>query len=123
MPMPRQTSPNGSIIYPDCDGRPLAETSRQFWWISLIAGNLASLFRDRDDVFVCGDQLGYPVEGEPQIRTAPKVYVVFGRHKGDRGSYKQWEEGGVPMTVVFEILGQGNTVAELNDKLEFYDTY
>jgi Putative restriction endonuclease len=74
-------------------------------------------------VFVSGNQFWYPIEGEPEIRTAPDVYAVFGRPKGDRPSYKQWEEGGVPMTVVFEILSPGNDPLEMADKLAFYDDY
>jgi hypothetical protein len=57
------------------------------------------------------------------LRTAPDVLVVFGRPKGDRGSYRQWEEGGVPITVVFEILSPGNSITEMADKLAFYDEY
>jgi Uma2 family endonuclease len=32
--------------------------------------------------------------------------VVFGRSKGDRGSYQQWKEDNIPPQVVFEILSQ-----------------
>src|SRR5437764_11644505 len=123
MLMSRQTSPNRSIIYPESDGQPMSDNTRQFRWIFILAGNLAILFYDRDDVFVCGNQFWYPVEGEPEICQAPDVYAVFGRPKGDRPSYKQWEEGGIPMTVVFEVLSPKNTVAEMNDKLEFYEEY
>src|SRR5262249_41682427 len=113
----------GTFICPEDDGRPMADNTRQFRWITTLVGNLTALFRDRPDVFVCGDQLWYPVEGEPEIRAAPDAYVVFGRPKGDRGSYKQWEEGGVPMTVVFEVLSPSNTVSEMADKLDFYEDH
>src|SRR5262249_53432139 len=88
-----------------------------------LATNLQSLFRENADVFVAGNQFWYPVEGEPEIRLSPDVYVVFGRPKGHRPSYKQWEEGGVPMTVVFEVLSPGNTPLEMMDKLAFYEDY
>src|SRR5206468_459291 len=65
----------------------------------------------------------YPVEGEPGVRMAPDAYVVFGRPKGDRPSYKQWEEDDVPMTVVFEVLSPSNTVPEMMDKFAFYEDY
>ncbi len=120
----RATPPKPSpIFYPETDGQPMSENTRQFRWIVTLAGNLAALFRDRDDVFVCGDQFWYPVEGEPDVRTAPDVYVVFGRPKGDRPSYKQWEEGGIPMTVVFEVLSPSNSVSEMADKFAFYEDY
>ena len=44
-----------------------------------------------------------------RISTPRTCWSVFGRPKGDRGSYRQWEEGGVPLTVVFEVLSPGNT--------------
>jgi hypothetical protein len=81
------------------------------------------LFQERSDVFVGGNQNWYPVEGEPDIVLAPDVYVVFGRPKGHRPSWKQWEEGGVPMTVVFAVLSPRNTGIELIDKHAFSEEY
>ena len=92
------------IFYPESDGLPMSDNTRQFRWIVVLADNLQALFCERDDVFVSGNQFWYPVVGEPEIKKTPDVYVVFGRPKGDRSSYKQWEEDGIPMTVVFEIL-------------------
>ena len=102
-----------TIDYPESDGLPMCDTTRQFHWISLLVGNLQALFRNRQDVLIWGNQFWYPVEGEPGIHTTPQVYVVFGRPKGHRRSYKQWEEDNVPMTVVFEFLSP-NTTTEKN---------
>jgi Uma2 family endonuclease len=88
--------PGGEVFYPESDGKPMADNTVQFRWIFVLAGNLQALFRDREDVFVCGNQNWYPLQGEPQIVNAPDVYVVFGRPKGERGSWKQWEEDNVP---------------------------
>jgi hypothetical protein len=49
--------------------------------------------------------------------------VVFGRPKGDRGSYKQWEENNIAPQVVFEILSPSNSKTEMEKKLIFYDRY
>ncbi|MCI0456354.1 MAG: Uma2 family endonuclease [Gemmataceae bacterium] len=117
------TAPRSPIFYPESDGQPMAENTRQLRWIVVLYGNLMVLFRDRLDVFVGGNQFWYPVEGEPDIRAAPDVYVIFGRPKGDRSSYRQWEEDNIPMTVVFEVLSPGNTVNEMIDKLAFYDDH
>src|SRR5262249_5414490 len=78
---------------------------------------------DQEDVFVAGDLLCYPEEGHPEVNTAPDVLAVFGRPKGDRRSYKQWEEGDVPLTVVFEVLSPNNTVLEMADKFAFYEDH
>ncbi|GAB4340229.1 MAG: Uma2 family endonuclease [Leptolyngbyaceae cyanobacterium] len=101
----------------------MADNTKQFEWIVLIKKNLDWLLMEQPNVFVAGDLLWYPVEGNPKIRTAPDVLVVFGRPKGDRGSYKQWEEDGIPPQVVFEILSPSNTQIEMGKKLLFYDRY
>jgi Uma2 family endonuclease len=111
------------ITYPDSDGQPMADNTKQFRWIVLLKENLDCLFAQNNQVFVAGDLLWYPVEGKPDIRVAPDVLVVFGRPKGDRGSYRQWLEENIAPQVVFEILSPGNTFKEMTKKLQFYDHY
>lgn len=108
------------IVYPDSDGKPMADNTLQWDWIHLIKTNIEDIFESDPNVFVAGDLLWYPVEGEPGIRFAPDVMVVFGRPKGYRGSYRQWEEGNLPPQVVFEILSPSNTVGEMQEKLLSY---
>ena len=111
------------IEYPDSDGQPMSDNTLQFQWIMTLQGNLDALFRDDPNVFVAGDLLWYPVEKHPEIRCAPDTLVVFGRPKGYRGSYRQWEEGGVAPQVVFEVLSPGNRPDEMTQKFQFYDSY
>jgi Uma2 family endonuclease len=101
----------------------MADNTKQLRWIVTLYGNLAALFQDNPEVFVSGNQFWFPVEGEPDLRQAPDVYVVFGRPKGDRPSYKQWEEGGIPMTVVIEVLSPKNSYTEMADKFSFYEEH
>lgn len=108
------------IVYPDSDGQPMSDNTKQFQWITVIKTNLDWLFRDDEQVFVAGDLLWYPVEGNPKYRVAPDVMVVFGRPKGDRGSYKQWLEDDLAPQVVFEILSPGNKEGEMERKLQMY---
>ncbi|MEI6046390.1 MAG: Uma2 family endonuclease, partial [Chloroflexota bacterium] len=117
MPRPQE------IIYPERDGKPMSDNTKQFRWIYLIEKGLESLFENNPNVFVAGDLLWYPVEGKPKTRAAPDAMVVFGRPKGDRGSYRQWEEGNIAPQVAFEILSPGNTPPEMNLKREFYERY
>ncbi|WP_017659791.1 Uma2 family endonuclease [Baaleninema simplex] len=112
-----------AVIYPDSDGKPMSDNTKQFRWIVTIKENLEILFDDRSDVFVAGDLLWYPQEGNNQLCQAPDIMVAFGRPKGDRGSYKQWEEANIAPQVVFEILSPGNTLKEMAKKLKFYETY
>jgi Uma2 family endonuclease len=111
------------VVYPDSDGMPMSDNTLQFEWITTIKLGLDDVFRDRPDVFVAGDLLWYPVEGKPDVRTAPDVLVAFGRPGGYRSSYKQWEEGGIPPQVVFEVLSPGNSLHEMVRKLRFYEQY
>jgi len=111
------------IIYPDSDGQPMADNTKQFSWIVLLKENLECLFADDPNVFVAGDLLWYPVEGKPEIRVAPDILVALGRPKGDRRSYRQWQENNQPPQVVFEILSPGNRLKEMNQKRDFYDFY
>jgi len=112
-----------TIHYPESDGKPMADNTKQFHWITVIKQNLDCLFAQDPQVFIAGDLFWYPVEGRPNIVTAPDVLVVFGRLKGDRGSYKQWEENNIAPQVVFEILSPSNSKTEMDKKLIFYDRY
>ncbi len=119
-----QTAPvKPEIVYPETDGQPMANNTKQAQAMITLKENLDLLYRHRPDVFVAIDHFWYPVEGRPDIRTAPDVMVVIGRPKGHRGSYKQWEEGGVAPQVVFEVLSPGNTWVEMGQKFAFYDRY
>jgi hypothetical protein len=86
--LPNATLPAPTpLLYPECDGKPTADNTKQLRWIVVLYGNLAAMYRDRDAVFVGVNLLWYPTEGKPEVRTAPDILVVFGRPKGDRGSY------------------------------------
>jgi Uma2 family endonuclease len=117
------TEAASAIIYPDSDGQPMADNTKQFRWIVVIKENLEILFAAVPDVFIAGDLLWYPTEGDNKTRQAPDAMVVFGRPKGDRGSYKQWEEDNIAPQVVFEILSPGNRLKEMTKKLQFYERY
>lgn len=112
-----------TIDYPTSDGHPMAENTLQFQWIVTIKEGLEALLRHTPAVFVAGDLLWYPVQGNNRLRRAPDAMVAFGRPKGYRGAYLQWEEDDIPPQVVFEVLSPGNTAREMQDKFKFYDQY
>jgi hypothetical protein len=89
------TAARKAIHYPESDGEPMADNTLQFKWIAILKWNLEHLFASNPNVFVAGDHLIYPVEGDIATRQAPDVYVAFGPAKGDRGCCKVFEEGGV----------------------------
>jgi Uma2 family endonuclease len=114
---------NPDLFYPESDGKPMAENTEQFRWIVMIKENLEILFAADPNVFIAGDLLWYPVEGDNKTCQAPDVMVAVGRLKGRRGSYQQWKEGQIAPQVVFEILSPSNHAAEMLAKREFYDRY
>ena len=111
------------VLYPDSDGQPMSDNTLQFAWIAKLKEGCEALFKDNPTVFVAGDLLWYPVEGDNKTRRAPDAMVVFGRPKGYRGSYQQWLEDNITPQVVFEILSPGNTLSEMALKLQFYNRF
>lgn len=105
------------IIYPESDGKPMSENTKQYEWIVTIKENLEVLL---PNAFIAADLFWYPAENYPKIVQAPDVMVALDRPKGHRRSYKQWLENNVAPQVVFEILSPSNSGLEMLRKLEFY---
>jgi Uma2 family endonuclease len=112
------------LLYPDSDGQPMADNTEQYEWIVKIKENLEILFADNPQVFIAGDLLWYPVRDRSiSGPAAPDVMVAFGRPKGRRSSYKQWEEDNIAPQVVFEILSPCNGQDEMDYKRQFYQRF
>jgi hypothetical protein len=56
-----QSPTKPQIIYPDSDGKPIANNTVQFGWIVEIQHNLNWMCADDPNVFVAGDLFWYPV--------------------------------------------------------------
>jgi hypothetical protein len=110
------------VVYPESDGKPMADNTLQWDWMVKIVGELRTMFAGQD-VFVAGDLFWYPVQGNAKVVAAPDALVAFGRPPGYRGSYKQWEEARVAPQVVFEVLSPSNTSDEMAGKALFYDRH
>jgi len=74
--MQLQPSSKPEVIYPDSDGKPMADNTKQFRWIVTIKENLEWLFADDPNVFVAGDLLWYPIKGNNKTCQAPDAMVV-----------------------------------------------
>ncbi|MFM9263957.1 Uma2 family endonuclease [Tychonema sp. BBK16] len=118
-----QSPEKAQIVYPDDNGESMSDNTEQFRLIVWIKENLELLFARVPDVFVAGNLLWYPVEENNKISQAPDAMVVFGRPKGYRGSYQQWNEGNIVPQVVFEIWSPGNRLTPMLQKLRFYEQY
>ena len=118
-----QSPEKSNIIYPDDNGEPMSNNTDQFRLIVWIKENLELLFADDPNVFVAGDLLWYPVEGNNKLYQAPDVMAVFGIPKGYRGSYQQWYENDIAPQVAFEIWSRGNRLTPMMQKFQFYERY
>jgi Uma2 family endonuclease len=72
-------------------------------------------FRDRDDVYVSGNNFIYYVEGDPKRVFSPDVYVVVGVPKRQRRIYKLWEEEVAPCFVV-EMSSRKTWLEDIGNK-------
>jgi Uma2 family endonuclease len=111
------------LFYPESDGKPMSDNTRQYRWLVGIKENLEVFLAANLDVFIAGNLMWYPVEGHPEICQAPDVMVIFGRPRGDRGSYQQWKEQGIGPQIAVEILSPNNTKREMAEKRDFYEKY
>lgn len=117
--------PAPPVVYPESDAVPMPENTLQHHWAAVFKDNLTDICRADGPRpgFVAADNFVYPVEGQPEICTAPDVYVALGRPPGHRSSYRVWEEGGVFPQVVIEIISPSNTAREMNAKRRFYQQH
>lgn len=119
-----QTPVENTTLYPDSDGKPMADNTLQYRWIVRLVTNLKQLL-EAQTALVAGDLLWYPiqVDAPPVPSQAPDTMVVLGRPEGERSSYKQWEEDNIAPQIVFEILSPSNSAREMLAKQAFYGKY
>jgi Uma2 family endonuclease len=110
---------NEPIIYPDSDGKPMAESDVHIDLVIDLRERLKARYADNPKVYVAGNLLVYYVEGQPRVSLAPDGFVVFGVPNKRRRSYKVWEEGRYP-DVIFEFTSASTQGQDLDKKFEVY---
>lgn len=115
----RYAPTNGAIIYPESDGKPMAETElhRDALMNALII--LIEAFKDKPDVCVSGNMMMYYVEGDPKKSISPDVFVSFGIGKKLRRTYRIWEEG-KPPDFVLEFSSEKTHRTDQDEKKLLY---
>jgi len=108
-----------TVIYPESDGKPMAETEYHRDIMIDCIQMLKHYFRDVDDVHVSGNLLMYYEEGNPRKSVSPDVFVAFGVSKKRRRTYKIWEEGHAP-DFVLEVASPSTYRHDLTDKKDLY---
>ncbi|MDQ3257624.1 MAG: Uma2 family endonuclease [Acidobacteriota bacterium] len=109
-----------TIVYPETDGKPMAETDVHRDLMSELIRELKMYFQHEPDVYISGNLLVYYVEGNPRQCFAPDVFVVRGVGNHQRRTYKLWEEGRAP-EVVFEISSRQTWGDDLQRKWKLYE--
>lgn len=106
-------------LYPESDGKPMAETERHFREILKNFNLLENHFAHIPDVYVLGDMMMYYEEGNPRKSISPDIFVAFGIGRKERRIYKIWEEG-KPPDFVLEFASKGTYRNDLTGKVQLY---
>ena len=112
-----KAAPTG--VYPESDGKPMAETEYHRDIMIDFIQMLKHYFRDVNDVHVSGNLLMYYEEGNPRKSVSPDVFVAFGVSKKKRRTYKIWEEGHGP-NFVLEVASPSTYRHDLTHKKDLY---
>ncbi len=98
----------------------MAETDTHRKLILYLTSCLEIFFADQEDVYVTGNIMFYYAEGEPNEVISPDVMVCFGIPKGERTSYKTWEENDVVPSIIIELSSRGTWRKDLVEKRGLY---
>ena len=108
-----------TVVYPESDGKPMAETEYHRDIMIDFIQMLKHHFRDVSDAYVSGNLLMYYEEGNIRRSVSPDVFVVFGVSKKRRRTYRTWEEGYTP-DFVLEVASKSTYRQDLTHKKELY---
>lgn len=107
--------------YPFSDGRVLMETDPHANSIVAMRNQLQWHFEARPDVYMAGSMAVFWRQGDPSAVVAPDVFVVIGVAKGDRQSYRTWDEGGIVPAFVVEVASGSTSRRDETGKRETYE--
>ena len=108
-----------TVVYPESDGKPMAETDYHRDIMIDFIQMLKHHFRDTNDAYVSGNLLMYYEEGNTRKSVSPDVFVAFGVSKKQRRTYKTWEEGHTP-DFVLEVASPSTYRRDLTHKKDLY---
>lgn len=109
-------------FYPSSDGKPMAESDLHRKEMMYLIEALEGWYEDAPDVYVAGDLLLYYVRGDRRSVVAPDVFVVKGIPRGNRKSYKLWEEKKGPSFVI-EVTSDSTRDVDLGRKRTLYEQW
>ena len=108
-----------TLVYPESDGEPMAETPKHLQAMTDCMDVLRSYFRRFTDVYIGGNMFLYYEEGNPRKSISPDVFMVRGVSKKEIRTYKTWEQ---PPTLdfVLEVASPSTYTKDFNEKMEIY---
>lgn len=108
-----------SDLYPESDGKPMADTDLHIEWIIWLRQVLEGHFVDRPEVYISGNIMMYDIEGPLRTAVSPDILVSFGIGRKQRRTYKVWEEGKAP-DFVMEFSSKRTYRNDLDWKVTHY---
>ena len=108
-----------TIVYPESDGKPMAETEAHRDLMIDFILMLKHYYQNNDDVCVSGNMLMYYKEGDPKKSVAPDVFVAFGVGKKRRRTFRTWEEANTP-DFVLEVASPSTFKEDIGKKKRLY---
>ena len=82
--MSTETSKQIDVVYPESDGKPMADNTLQWDWMVKIVGELREQYAGQE-VFVAGDLFWYPIEGDPKTVSARTPWSSSAGRRGIGG--------------------------------------
>lgn len=117
---PQIDYPDTGIDYPETDGKPMAETTLHRRVSVYLVDAADRHFMEQSDAYVAGDLLMYYVAGDPTKSVAPDFFFVRGVPRGDRKTYRIWEEKKGPEVVV-EVTSRWTFANDVGKKKDLFE--
>ena len=118
--MERQIGAAPTLVYPDSDGEPMAESGKHVRAILDMIEMIDRLFREVPDIHVCGTMFVYYEEGNPRKVISPDVFMVRGVAKEPLRTYKTWEQQ-PHLDLVIEFASPSTYANDFNEKKAIYE--
>ena len=106
-------------LYPESDGKPMADTDLHLYWIKRIQDMIETYFSQNPEVYISGNIMMYDIEGPMRTAVSPDILVAFGLGQKFRRTYKVWEEG-KPPDFVMEFSSKRTYRNDLDEKMALY---
>ena len=117
--MPEKIRAAPTLVYPESDGEPMAETPKHQQVMIDCMDIIRSHFRGLADVYIGGNMMLYYEEGNPRKSISPDVFMVRGVSKQELRTYKTWEQQPT-LDFVLEVASPSTYTRDFNEKMEIY---